>query len=849
MGRRPAEQGTAWYRAGGRLSSPVARMLIAGMMVVALAVVGIASLYEFRAGDAQRDRVQRQADLLRPRVAAILSTLSDPALADRLPAQIADLRRWGETGGAGLRLASFEIFLRDLDTLVALGALRQGDPRQAPVLSAASRLLMELDGLANVLVADREAARDRLVRLLSACLIGLIIVAGLGIVPLARGLLRRGGAFLGPAGPASRGLDRNYATAFDAMSDGVAVFDSHDRMLYCNTAFRGVYEMPDDPIPDDALYETIFRGAAVKGRLAAVQHDEGDWLARRLAEHRQPSSRTTLSLADRRSLELEEHKTDAGWTIVVQRDVTEYGRREAARRTTEAKARSIVDSVFDGVVTVDAGGIIDTVNKRAEEIFGYEIDQAVGRGVGLLMPGTDVAALLTEESVAMGGLREVVGRRKDGAEFPLEFSVTELENTWSVHDRRRSARRQLLFTLRDVSQQRALSRQVQQSQKMDALGTLAGGIAHDFNNILSIIMGYGSLLQQELPPGTEARDNADMVAQAARRAKDLVEQILTFSRRTDLERKPLDPKPVVKEVLKLIRSTVPANIRLEQDVDAFETRILGDPTQLQQVVMNLCTNAAQALGDRAGSVRVTLHPTIIASSESPAAGVKPGPYLHLAVIDDGPGIDAAVQERIFEPFFTTKPRGQGTGLGLSVVHGIVADSGGAIRLTSAPGAGCRFDIYWPLHEGMIEAKAPVPVTMAPAGKERILFVDDELLIVRMGQRALGRLGYTVVGLTDPEEALATFRESQEPFDLIVTDQTMPAMTGDALIAALRELSPGLPAILCTGYSPSMNADEARKRGIEAFLMKPLEADELGRAVATVLASARSTGVAAAALST
>lgn len=845
----PAGRMTSWQKFGGRLSSPVARLLIAGMMVVALAVVGIAGLYEFNAGDARRDATQRQADQLRPRVAALLAALSDPVAADRMPVNIAALRRWGETGGAALRLPGYDALLRDLDQLAALGALRPGDPRLAQVLTSASRLLTDLDGLAGMAMADRADARERLVRLLTGCLIGLIIVAGLGIVPMARGLLRRGGAFLMPQGPSGRGLDRNYAAALDAMSDGVAVFDMNDRLLFCNTAFRDVYEMPDDPIPADAHYETIFRGAAVKGRFAAVQHDEVDWLAHRFAEHRKPSSRATLSLADRRSLELEERKTDAGWTIVVQRDVTEYGRREAARRTAEAKARSIVDSVFDGVVTVDAGGIIDTVNKRAEEIFGYESDRAVGRGVGLLMPGTDIAALLTEESVAAGGLREVAGRRQNGQDFPLEFSVTELQNTWSVHDRRRAARRQLLFTLRDVSQQRALSQQVQQAQKMDALGTLAGGIAHDFNNILSIIMGYGSLLQQELPPGTEARDNAEMIAQAARRAKDLVEQILTFSRRTDLERKPLDPKPVVKEVLKLIRSTVPASIRIEQEVDAAETRILADPTQLQQVVMNLCTNAAQALGDQAGSIRVVLRPTFVDGSEPSTAGVKPGAYLHLAVADDGAGIAPAIQERIFEPFFTTKPRGQGTGLGLSVVHGIVVDSGGAIRLTSTAGAGTRFDIYWPLHEGLVEAEAVLPAVATPAGRARILFVDDELLIVRMGQRALGRLGYTVTGLTDPEEALQAFQDAPDSFDLIITDQTMPAMTGDALIAALREISPGLPAILCTGYSPSMNADEARRRGIEAFLMKPLEADDLGRAVATVLARARSSGVAAAALST
>jgi len=230
-------------------------------------------------------------------------------------------------------------------------------------------------------------------------------------------------------------------------------------------------------------------------------------------------------------------------------------------------------------------------------------------------------------------------------------------------------------------------------------------------------------------------------------------------------------------------------------------------------------------------------------------GLAPGPYLHLSVADDGPGIPATIQERIFEPFLTTKPPGQGTGLGLSVVHGIVADSGVVIRLTSTPGSGTRFDIHRPLHQGAPDSAAAPAAADAPVGRGQILFVDDELLIVRMGQRALGKLGYTVVGATDPDVALRTFAAAPGEFDLVITDQTMPGMTGEALIASLRQLAPGLPAILCTGYSPTINADEARTRGIEAFLMKPLEADDLGRAVARVLAAARpAAAVAAPALS-
>ncbi len=628
------------------------------------------------------------------------------------------------------------------------------------------------------------------------------------------------------------------SAALDDVPAGFALFDSEDRLVLCNPAFREVFEAADDPIPDGAKYAAIFRGAAVKGRVDGIRRDEESWLDGRIKAHNAGPNRFTMTLRNGRVFEIDERRLPNNSTAMTLLDITDYERREAASSTNEQKARAMLDSVFDGVLTIGADGVIDSVNARTAEIFGRPIEMIIGNTTSLLVPDVTLSDFLASE--ALGSIREFRGRKADGESLNLEIAVSELPDNWSLQDRRRESRKTFVATIRDVTEQRALARQLQQAQRMDAIGTLAGGIAHDFNNILSIIMGYGGLIQQDLPPGSEARENADMVVQAARRARELVEQILTFSRHSDEQTKvPFDPKPVVKEVLKLIRSTVPATIEIAQEITAHEGRVIGDVSQLHQIIMNLCTNAVHAMGSGPGRLSVSLTEKPLGGADASAWGVNKGDYWHLNVADTGDGIPAEVLDHVFEPFFTTKERGQGTGLGLAVVHGIVTDHGGVVGVESRPGEGAQFHVLLPLASPDKVVDAPAVPAAAPTGNGQILLVDDEELIVRMGQKMLSRLGYIVVGATDAEEALETFRASPESFDLLMTDQTMPGLTGDALIRAVRRIRPALPVVLCTGYSQVMDAEKAKEMGIDAFVMKPLEGDQVGQIVSQVLDARRS----------
>jgi PAS domain S-box-containing protein len=648
-----------------------------------------------------------------------------------------------------------------------------------------------------------------------------------------------GRRLLGKDGGSEGGLNLDaLSAALDEVPAGFAYFDPEDRLVSCNPAFREVFESGDDPIPVGAKYAVVFRAAAVKGRIDGVRHDEEGWLEERLKAHDADTSHFTLTLRTGRVFEVDERRLPDRSTAMTLLDVTDYERRDAASSTNEQKARAMLDSVFDGVLTIGADGVVDSANARAADIFGHATERIIGNTISLLVPDVPLADLLDAD--AIGSIRVFRGLKADGEALNLDIAISELPDTWSLQDRRRQSRKTYVATIRDVTEQRALARQLQQAQRMDAIGTLAGGIAHDFNNILSIIMGYGALIQQDLGEGTETRENADMVVQAARRARELVEQILTFSRQSDEQAKtPFDPKPVVKEVLKLMRSTVPATIDISQEITAHEGRLVGDVSQLHQIIMNLCTNAVHAMGSGPGRLTVSLTDTHLDGPEAVAWGVAPGAYWHFDVADTGDGIAADVLDRVFEPFFTTKERGQGTGLGLAVVHGIVTDHGGVVRVESPPGEGARFHVLLPLTSLEASAVAPTANDPAPTGNGQILLVDDEDLIVRMGQKMLSRLGYTVVGATDAEEALETFRANPEAFDLLMTDQTMPGLTGDALIREVRRIRPALPVVLCTGYSQVMDAEKAKEMGIDAFVMKPLEGDQVGQIVSQVLAAHRS----------
>jgi signal transduction histidine kinase/ActR/RegA family two-component response regulator len=385
-----------------------------------------------------------------------------------------------------------------------------------------------------------------------------------------------------------------------------------------------------------------------------------------------------------------------------------------------------------------------------------------------------------------------------------------------------------------IARQR-LDEQVQQGQKIQAIGTLAGGIAHDFNNMLTAILGYTELASDDVPRDSITWRNLQRVLTAGTRARDLVQQILAFSRQNTVQLQPVDLPLLVREMLSLLRASLPSTIEIWQHIETDVGMVLAAPAQIRQVFLNLCMNAEHAMRATGGVLEVHLEAVEVDAVFAAAhPELKPGPHVRLTVCDTGHGMPPEVLDRIYEPFFTTKGVGEGTGMGLSVACGIVASHGGTMTVVSAPGKSTTFAIYLPCSAGPAVRSASMAESI-PRGHEHILFVDDEAILVNLGRELLTRFGYTVTGHTSSTEALNVFREAPHQFDLVITDQTMPTMTGEGLVRALRDIRPDLPIVLCTGFSYAMTKDKAAALGINAFLLKPLVAHDLGRTIRQVLA--------------
>ncbi len=394
-------------------------------------------------------------------------------------------------------------------------------------------------------------------------------------------------------------------------------------------------------------------------------------------------------------------------------------------------------------------------------------------------------------------------------------------------------------SVRDITAQKKLEKQLRQAQKMEAMGTLAGGIAHDFNNMLAPILGYSELALTRLSPSDPLAADLQQIARAAERAKDLVQQILAFSRRAPQEKKPFQPHLVVKEALKLLRASLPSTIEIREEISADCGAILAEPTQIHQIIMNLCTNAYHAMRETGGVLGVSLAKVTIADAgRAPGSELAPGNYMLLEVSDTGCGMDQKTLSHIFEPYFTTKTKGEGTGLGLSVVHGIVESYQGHISVYSEPGKGTSFHVYLPRLAETPSFAAAVCSEIIPLGTERLLVVDDEEMISMMLQLILQSLGYQVTVSSDSLEALALITQNPMAFYLLITDMTMPRLTGFELAQKALRLRPDLPIILCTGFSELINKEQAQALGIRAYLLKPVSVRELGQAVRNVLDAKR-----------
>ncbi|NNG01611.1 MAG: response regulator, partial [Desulfobacteraceae bacterium] len=459
---------------------------------------------------------------------------------------------------------------------------------------------------------------------------------------------------------------------------------------------------------------------------------------------------------------------------------------------------------------------------------------------------TDLISVLTEDEALgkTGRLKpktlEIEADCKNGSTKWLEINASLFRDPETNISR-------IIGVTRDISEKKGLKKekekmviQLQQAQKMEAIGTLAGGIAHDFNNILSAIIGYTELVLDEIKKDTLQYKNLQEILVAGNRAKNLVQQILMFSRQADQEQIPFQVKLVVKEVLKMLRASIPSTIEIDQSVKS-NALVMGDSTQVHQVIMNLCTNAAHAMAENGGVLTVSLSDAELDSEFcSNHPGLSPGQYIILTVTDTGHGMSPDVLKQIFDPFFTTKEKGTGTGMGLSVVHGIVNSHQGKIFAYSEAGEGTSFRVFLPIVTRRFtpENKIEKPI---PTGTERILFIDDERVIVNMGKQMLGSLGYDVVPRTNGVEALDLFKAQIDLFDLVITDMTMPHLTGDALARELFKIRSDIPIIVCSGFSARMDEKEALATGIQAFITKPILKRDLAETVRAVLDKRKRTG--------
>jgi two-component system cell cycle sensor histidine kinase/response regulator CckA len=518
-------------------------------------------------------------------------------------------------------------------------------------------------------------------------------------------------------------------------------------------------------------------------------------------------------------------------------DITEHVASERKLRELEKRFRTAFHTSPDAININKMDGTYVEINEGFTKLTGYTREDVIGRSsldMNIWENPEDrktlVQGLLKSRHVEN---LEADFRMKDGSIKTALMSANIVLLNGEPH---------ILSITRDITARKKaeeekakLESQLRQVYKMEAIGTMAGGIAHDFNNILTIILGNADLARYVLQDDAPARQYVNKILEASGRAKEMVRQILAFSRQAKQDLIPVRPHMIFSETLKLLRSTIPSSVDIQQDLNRQCRTIKADPTQLNQVLINLCANAVHAMDDK-GTLRVSLQEVKLSSKDvKHKKNIEPGPYALLSVADTGKGISPEEKERIFDPFYTTKKVGEGTGMGLSVVHGIVQNHGGMISVKSSPGKGSTFNVYFPI---IAEAAVKIKEVSPPRhmGNERLLFVDDEEKLVELATEMLQLHGYQVTSRTSSTEALETFKAAPDKFDLVITDQTMPDISGSELAVALLKIRPDLPIILCTGYSAKISPETAHELGITDYFLKPFDTEQLLRSVRKVLDS-------------
>ncbi len=523
---------------------------------------------------------------------------------------------------------------------------------------------------------------------------------------------------------------------------------------------------------------------------------------------------------------------DKGYMEDVVVDITERRIGENALRESEKRFRDLTEMLPEAVFETNAEMILTYVNKQALSLFGYTKEDFKKKLNCLDMLAPKERERATKNIAKRihskePGKNEYIGLRKDGSTFPVLLHASPIMDQGVFKGFR--------GIIIDINEIKVMEEKIQQAQKMESIGTLAGGIAHDFNNILFPILGYTEMLLQDVPAKSPLQNSLNGIYISALRAKDLVKQILTFSRQERNELKLIRVQQIIKEALKLIRSSISKSIKIKMDIQADCGAIKADPTQIHQIVMNLTTNAYHAMEKTGGQLSVSLKEIKLGKNDVLNPDMIPGRYACLTITDTGIGMDKELTQKIFDPFFTTKEKGKGTGMGLSVVHGIVISMNGAIQVDSRPGKGTQFDVYLPVKKELLPEKKFIKSAKSiKGGIERVLLVDDDESIIIMEKRVLERLGYKVTSYIDSLEALEAFRDGPDKFDLVITDMDMPNMPGDILSTELIKIRPDISILICTGFSETMSEEKAASLGIKGFLMKPMVMMDLAQKIREVL---------------
>jgi PAS domain S-box-containing protein len=517
-------------------------------------------------------------------------------------------------------------------------------------------------------------------------------------------------------------------------------------------------------------------------------------------------------------------------------DITSRKQVERDLRESEEQYRSLFKNNHSIMLLIDPGtaNIVDA-NPAAVSFYGWSYETLIRKKI------IDINTL-TEEQV-FDEIKKAKMEQRKQFYFRHCLASGEIRDVEVYSGPIKVHGRELLYSIvHDITARKkaeeekaVLEAQLFHAQKMESIGTLSGGIAHDFNNLLGIILGNAELAMDDMPEWHPAKGYLNEIRTASLRARDVVKQLLSFSRKTDSKKRPVKLVRIVEDALKFLRSSIPASVEIHRNIpnDTDDT-IFADSTHIYQVMINLFTNAAHAMEDNSGVITIGIENIYLDQVSAPFyPGLPPGRYVKLAVSDTGTGIDHEIKDRIFDPYFTTKEIGKGTGIGLSVVHGIVKSHNGAISVDSKFGEGTTFSIFFPVteEEAVIETE---PADKFPTGSERILIVDDEESVVDIGRRRLERLGYQVEARTNPIDALELFRTDPDQFDLVITDMTMPHITGDKLVKEILKIRPDMPTVLCTGFSEKINEERAKEIGIRQYIEKPFDKGKLSRLVREVL---------------